>query len=139
MKVAIFHDFPSQAMQLRETVFVQEQGFRDEFDQIDARAAHLLLFAQDRTPVGVCRVYEDPENQCYILGRLAVLKAYRKQQLGSFLVREAEAYVRGRGGREIRLHAQCRAAEFYKKQGFIPSGEIEYEESCPHIWMRKML
>ena len=28
---------------------------------------------------------------------------------------------------------------FYEKQGYLPYGEIELEEDCPHIWMRKII
>lgn len=136
MKTRIFFGLPPQAMQVRQTVFVQEQGFRDEFDEIDAHAAHIVLL-DGETPVGVCRVFQ--EGQSYVLGRLAVVKEYRQKHLGSLLVRSAEDYVRSRGGTQLRLHAQCRAAEFYSKLGYVEFGEIEYEEGCPHIWMKNEL
>ena len=28
---------------------------------------------------------------------------------------------------------------FYEKQGYEPYGPVEYEEYCPHIWMKKKL
>ncbi len=136
MKARIFFGLPPQAMEVRQTVFVEEQGFRDEFDAIDAVAAHIVLFDEEM-PVGVCRVFPDGEG--YVLGRLAVIKAYRNKHLGSRLVREAEHYVQSRGGKELRLHAQCRAASFYSKLGYTEFGEVGYEENCPHIWMKKEL
>ena len=43
------------------------------------------------------------------------------------------------GGGSVRLHAQQRASGFYEKQGYEPYGPVEYEEYCPHIWMKKKL
>lgn len=136
MKTQLFFGLPPQAMQVRQTVFVEEQGFRDEFDAIDAVAAHIVLF-DEGVPVGVCRVFQDGES--YVLGRLAVVKEYRSKGLGSRLVQGAEHYVQSQGGEELRLHAQCRAAEFYGKLGYKEFGEVGYEENCPHIWMKKEL
>ena len=136
MNIEIATGFPQDAIMIRQTVFVQEQGFRDEFDDIDGYATHFLMY-DDGRPVGVCRVF--PQNEDYILGRLAVMKAYRGKQLGSALVRAACDHVKSLGGSVLRLHSQCHAAGFYEKLGFTAYGEIEYEEHCPHIWMEKKL
>jgi predicted GNAT family N-acyltransferase len=39
----------------------------------------------------------------------------------------------------IELSAQCRVQKFYEKQGYVPCGEIFYDEYCAHIKMRKEL
>ena len=85
------------------------------------------------------RVFKGQENGSYILGRLAVLKESRGKNIGSLIVEKAEEYVKKIGGEQIQLHAQCRVAAFYNKLGFSSFGEMEEEEGCPHIWMRKML
>lgn len=135
MKIELMFGLPPQAIQIRKQVFVEEQGFRDEFDETDEIAAHLVLYRWGK-PVGVCRVYEDTDKKIWIMGRLAVLAQYRGRHYGEKLVRSALEYVRGVGGTEIHLHAQCRARGFYEKQGFTPYGEIQPEEGCPHIWMK---
>ena len=43
------------------------------------------------------------------------------------------------GVREIELSAQCRAAGFYEKLGFIFTGETHMDEYCPHVTMIKTL
>lgn len=134
MNLKVYTGFPADAMTVRETVFVLEQGFRDEFDQIDGYATHFVMYDGEK-PVGVCRVFA--QDGAYILGRLAVLKDYRGKKLGSRLVQAALEHVKSVGGRVMRLHSQCRAAGFYEKLGFTAYGEIEYEEDCPHIWMKK--
>lgn len=139
MELKIYENFPEQAMEVREAVFVKEQGFRDEFDETDRVAAHFVLFDGEDRPVATCRVFWGSEMEVYILGRLAVLREYRGRELGSLLVQEAEKYVRQKGGKAIALHAQCQAAYFYKKLGFEEFGGIEDEQGCPHTWMKKCL
>lgn len=139
MRIEKFTPAPQQAINVRIEVFVEEQGFRDEFDDIDAIATHFVAFEETGRPVGTCRVFAGKEENIYLLGRLAVVKDYRGQRLGSQMVAHAEEYVHSIGGKEIRLHAQCRVAQFYEKIGYTSYGEIEEEEGCPHIWMKKFV
>jgi len=126
-------------MWVRITVFVDEQGFRDEFDEIDNIATHLLMLDDSDHPIATCRVFRKDNTDTYIIGRLAVVKEHRGKGLGAFMLREAENYVASVGGRYLTLHSQCRAQNFYAKCGFMAHGEIEYEENCPHIWMTKQV
>lgn len=137
MKTLVYQDFPACAKEIRKKVFIEEQGFQSEFDEIDGRAVHLVAFSDVGTPVATCRVFRNPAVDSYTLGRLAVLKAYRHQDIGSCLVKEAEKYVRSAGGKDMTLHSQCQAAPFYRKLGFTEYGQVEDEQGCPHIWMRK--
>ena len=50
-----------------------------------------------------------------------------------------EATLLSVGYNELYLHSQLRAKKFYEKCGFVSFGEIELEENCPHIWMKKSL
>ena len=75
----------------------------------------------------------------HVLGRLAVLKEYRGRGTGSDVVREALEHVKKSGGHSLMLHSQCHAVPFYEKLGFYSFGDVEYEEDCPHIWMKKEL
>lgn len=126
------------AKAIREVVFMKEQGFQNEFDTTDEIAAHMVLY-EDDAPIATCRLFWDERFHAYVLGRLAVLQAYRARSLGLLMVREAQRYVRRKGGKQMFLHAQCRAATFYQKAGFQPFGEIEDDEGCPHIWMKKAI
>lgn len=138
MEIKRFESLHPHAMTVRNTVFVEEQGFVDEFDDTDKIAIHLVMYDGD-TPVGVCRVFRDEEENAWLLGRFAVLREYRGKHHGSALLAAAEKCVCEMGGRSITLHAQCRASLFYQKNGYTPFGEIEYEQDCPHIAMRKEL
>lgn len=136
MEVKIYDVLPKYAIDIRKSVFMEEQGFMNEFDEIDDRAEHLVMF-DNGFPVAACRIFWDEKLQSYVLGRLSVIKAYRGQMLGAKMIQKAEEHVRASGGKRIALHAQCRVSEFYRKQGFAARGEIEDDEGCPHVWMYK--
>lgn len=137
MKISVYDSFPDYAKEIRKTVFIDEQGFRDEFDETDKKAAHFVMFDEDETPVATCRAFWNEEMNAYALGRFAVVRKYRGKNLGSALMNAVETYVKENGGKDIVLHAQCQAAGFYKKSGFTEFGNIEEEQGCPHIWMKK--
>lgn len=139
MKVEVFQSVPEQARKIRQEVFVEEQGFQNEFDATDHRAVHFVAFDDAEKPIGTCRVFFDPERNSYVLGRLAVRKESRGQKIGEHMVEKAEEYVCKMGGAELQLHAQCRVQGFYQKLGFSAFGDIGDDEGCPHIWMRLAL
>lgn len=56
MFIKIYDEIPEEAKTIREAVFINEQGFKDEFDEIDDVAKHVLLFEGD-IPVGTCRFF----------------------------------------------------------------------------------
>lgn len=138
MEIKKYNGLCGDAMYIRETVFINEQGFCDEFDEIDKSAVHLVAYDEDK-PVATCRFFWSDERNTYLLGRLAVLKEYRKNHLGSVIMTKAEALVRENNGISIELHAQKQAIKFYEKQGYSVCSDMEYEEHCPHYWMRKKL
>lgn len=135
MQIKTYNVIPKEAKHIRNEVFVKEQGFVNEFDEIDKTATHFVLFDGCEKPVATCRVFR--KDGSYILGRLAVLKDHRKKHYGSLILKEAEEYVGKSGGKSLLLHSQCRIKEFYKKLGYAEFGEIGYDEDCPHIWMKK--
>lgn len=139
VKVAIYETLTDPAREIRKEVFIDEQGFQEEYDEMDEAAVHFVLFEDEQSPIATCRVFWNQEMNAYTLGRLAVIAKSRGRNIGSILVHEVEKYVRLRGGTEIVLHAQCRAAQFYRKLGFAEFGSVQEEEGCPHIWMRKFL
>lgn len=139
MKTVIYEGIPTHAKEIRQKVFIDEQGFHNEFDDIDETAAHIVMYDEDNIPIATCRVFWDAAMNTHILGRLAVIKEYRGKNIGSVIVKEAEKYIQKNGGKCIALHAQCRITAFYKKLGFNEFGDINDDEGCPHIWMKKRL
>ena len=102
-----------QAALLREEIFVQEQGFSNEFDEIDPIAFHLVILEQGE-PVATGRTYPSPEDaDCFILGRIAVRRAMRGQHWGAQVVRQLEDICRQQGAERCHLSAQLQAQGFY--------------------------
>lgn len=131
----------SGAFAVRTEVFVREQGFSQEIeiDETDKVACH-VLFLDNGTPVATGRAFPNADKPCeYILGRIAVLKPYRKTGLGKTVMAELEDIARDNGAASVSLGAQLQAREFYKKCGYVAFGEEYLDEHCPHIHMRKPL
>lgn len=137
MKITVGRGLPDAARLIRQKVFVEEQGFHNEIDEIDDRAEHFVVYQEDSLPVATCRVFWDTEIEGYMLGRFAVLPEYRLRAIGSAMMREVEKHVQKAGGRSITLHAQCHVSGFYQKLGFVEYGEVEDIQGCPHVWMKK--
>lgn len=137
MKMEIYKGITDAAKEIRTKVFINEQGFSREFDDIDETAVHFVIFEENNTPVATCRIFWDSEMNSYVLGRVAVMKEYRGKNLGLAIIKEAEQYIQKIGGTTITLHAQCRVSSFYKKAGYMEFSKADDDEGCPHIWMRK--
>ena len=56
MKISVYNNFPNCAKAIREAVFINEQEFQQEFDEIDNTATHFVLF-DDKIPIATCRVF----------------------------------------------------------------------------------
>ena len=111
MFIKIYDEIPEEAKTIREAVFIKEQGFKDEFDEIDDVAKHVLLF-EGYIPVGTCRFFFSEERNCYVIGRIAVRKEFRGRRYGEKVLQGAEKAVRDLGGKVVELSAQCRVADF---------------------------
>ena len=90
---------PEEARLLRTLIFIEEQGFVREFDEIDDTAVHIVAFDGDK-PIGTCRYYPRSDGS-YAIGRIAVAREYRGKGVGSALVLEAERRVALLGGTDI--------------------------------------
>lgn len=138
METKIYNQFPDEAKEIRLEVFVKEQGFEEEFDDIDETAAHIVLFDGSH-PVGVCRIFTDPGSGRVMIGRVAVRKAFRGRGLGADIIKAAEKYAAESGINKIWIHSQEQAAGFYSALGYKDTGVHDVEEGCPHILMKKRL
>ena len=134
MEIKLYKKIPQDAEKIRKAVFMEEQGYESEFDEIDSMALHFVAF-YNQVPAGTCRMYWEEQKCMYIVGRLAVLQAYRGKRVGTALLEEAQRQVSALGGKEIYLHAQCEKAQFYEKAGYRKMGSVDEDEGHPHIWM----
>ena len=124
---------------IREEIFLVEQKFSTEFDEIDDTCWHLLITEDDGKGIAVARMFEGEKENEFIFGRIAVRMEYRKQHYGNKVMEILESKAKEMGGKLISLDAQCQAQVFYEKLGYTAFGDIHYDEHCPHISMTKSL
>ncbi len=128
----------AEAAEIRQKVFIEEQGFEHEFDETDAASLHIVIYI-DGKAAGTGRMFTEDGGKSYHLGRIAVLPEYRRRHLGSDIVNAMCEKAKELGAERCVLSAQCRVKEFYNTLGFEEKGEIFYDEKCPHIHMEKEL
>ena len=138
MDIKHFNYLPNEAKEIRTRVFVEEQGFKNEFDEIDSTATHIICYI-DNTAIATGRLFLDENNKEYHIGRIAVDKSYRGKGIGGKILNYAENLVKEMGGKTLSLSAQERVSRFYEKQGYCKKGEPYLDEYCPHIFMTKEL
>ncbi len=131
----IRHGDYTDARSIRIRVFVEEQHFVQEIDDLDDEAWHLVVYDGDR-PIATARAFLSADGLCKI-GRVAVLPDYRGQHLGEDLMRHMEAEMEKLGARQFKVSAQMRASGFYAKLGYACHGKEYLDEYCPHIDMYK--
>lgn len=138
MEIKIFDSITEDARYIRQAVFIKEQGFEREYDEIDHIAKHIVIY-DDNVAVGTCRVFWCEDESSYHVGRIAVLKEHRGKSLGKLLMSEAEKLAKSLGGKTLKLGGQVRAAGFYDKLGYERYGEEYLDEGYPHIPFVKYL
>lgn len=147
MELTFRTDAFSEAAEIRRKVFMEEQGFQNEFDAVDedGRTIHLSAY-RDGQLIGCARVFPsdmEPGLEAapgrWVFGRLAVLPQQRGGGVGSRILAEAEQLAADAGATEIHLHAQCSAQPLYVRAGYEAYGPIEYDEHVEHQWMAKRL
>ena len=129
------------AYAIRHAVFIDEQGIPAELeiDEYDPIAEHALAFV-DGQCVATARIYLDEQEPSKAkIGRMAVLKEFRGQGIGTALLGEAIRAGMMQGASVFELHAQQSAAPFYAKLQFKPDGPIFDEVGIPHQCMRLAL
>ena len=78
MEIRSYHSLPQEAVLVRTKVFVEEQGFQNEFDDIDDSALHLVAF-EDGAPIGTCRLFFSDKR--YDLGEVGRYRINKKLNL----------------------------------------------------------
>ena len=121
---------------VRMMVFVAEQGVpRDEeIDELDNVSTHFVAWDERHMTLGCARI--TPEGR---IGRLAVLRPFRKRGVGRALMEEVLAYAKAQGFQTVSLNAQTHAQKFYEALGFIAEGDVFDECGIDHIRMTKTL
>jgi predicted GNAT family N-acyltransferase len=116
---------------IREQVFVLEQGVPPEIeiDGNDEEAHHFVGFL-DGVPVACGRLQDNGK-----ISRMAVLPVHRGRNFGRQVLEAIIARARELNLQRLYLHAQAHAGGFYRKAGFVASGDIFDEADIPHVAM----
>ena len=122
MEVKVYDKLPNEAKKIRTNVFINEQGFKNEFDEIDETATHLVLFDEGK-PIAVSRIYKGENTRSWHIGRIAVEKEYRGKGFGKIVMLTSEHEIQRMGANEITVSAQVSAKKFYKSLGYSQKGE----------------
>lgn len=130
------------AMRVRKTVFIEEQGVPadleiDEHDAPDSGTIHFVAYL-DEQPVAASRL------RSYAPGvgkveRVAVIQSERGTGLGKQMMLAMEAVAREEGFHTLKLNAQTHAQRFYEKLGYEPYGDLFDDAGIEHIAMVKQL
>lgn len=125
----------SEALKLvREAVFIREQGIpvELEWDSLDTNCFHVLASdSNTRHPIGTARLLL-PNGT---IGRMAVLKEWRLQGVGSAILERLVSEAKDRNIRQVTLNAQVHVSGFYEKFGFAVAGEGFMDAGIPHVRM----
>jgi predicted GNAT family N-acyltransferase len=121
---------------IRREVFVIEQGVPEslEWDGLDGQCRHVLARAADGTGIGTGRLLPDGH-----VGRMAVLAAWRGRGVGAALLHALIGLGAKQGFGALVLHAQVHAIGFYRRAGFVETGEPFMEAGIPHVVMQLSL
>lgn len=124
---------------IRTDVFVSEQGvdIKHEVDIYDETCVHAIAL-MGSTPVGTGRLINIHSNTAQI-GRMAVIKEWRRHNIGTKLLHELENHAKTQGFTYLILHAQVYVQKFYQGNGYTATGDIFLDENIPHILMEKKL
>ena len=128
------------AVSLRQTVFIKEQGVPKEIelDEHEHQCIHLVLYSDQNIPIATCRLFPI-DSHTIKLQRMAVDKKFRGQAYGRFLIDAAEKVVKMNGFQAITLGAQVTALGFYEKLGYTKFGEPFLSANINHYQMNKIL
>ncbi len=125
---AIWSEDKELLREIRKVVFIQEQNVpKDlEWDDRDTECWHALV-ELDGKAVATGRLDTDGK-----IGRMAVLKEFRGQELGKAVLTQLIKIARREGITKTYMHAQCHALPFYLKNGFKAIGDVYDEAGIPH-------
>lgn len=132
IKRTSFEESESDLRIVRDTVFGMEQNVprEIEWDGEDSECAHVMVYTEDNTPFGTGRIKPNGK-----IGRLAILKEYRKKGIGEKVLNSLIDIAKENGLKEVYLHAQVQAESFYSKRGFKRCGDEFIEADIRHVKM----
>ena len=135
-KIVTTEEELQQAFAVRKTVFVQEQHVPQEleWDEFEATALHVIGTLDQRVlATGRLRFFDAYTK----IERVAVLKPYRRQGIGTQLMQFLMNESCKRGKNHFMAHVQVAVREFYEQLGFIQVSDMFMEAGIEHIKMER--
>lgn len=125
-----------QALYIRQTVFVKEEGvpLDIELDDFDNLTTHYIGRTADQ-PVTTARVLFNEHENSWHIQRVATLSEARGNGYASKLMQTIITDAREAGIHHIELGAQVHAQSFYEHLNFKTIGEPYTEAGIEHIEM----
>ena len=126
----------SDAQRIRQQVFVEEQKIpaEMEWDAADEGCLHAVAYNRFGRALATGRLLEHVPGVAKI-GRMAVVRGMRSGRIGREVLDALMREGRARGYREVLLHAQLAAVNFYLRAGFVERGERFEEAGIGHVEM----
>lgn len=142
MKVVSWEEANVKLLSIREAVFVHEQKvpIEEEVDEHDPIATHFLVYSDQQQAIATARLMYSSNDDIVKIGRMAVLKSFRNQGVGSQLMEYITSWakINTRVSR-LTLSAQVKAIHFYRALGFNSTGEVFMDAGIKHKMMTKYL
>jgi ElaA protein len=126
-------------MQVRNDVFVHEQHcYYQDLDDKDQACIHVLGWNEQQKLVAYCRIL--PPGLTYpthSIGRVLVISAYRKQQLGRALMQKTLDYILSTYGKvPLTIEAQLYLQAFYESLSFVRTSDVFDDAGIDHVEMQ---
>jgi predicted GNAT family N-acyltransferase len=124
-----WRELVTQAQQVREAVFVDEQRVPRELeiDDFDAVSRHVVARDAEGGVIGTGRLLPDGH-----IGRMAVLADWRGKGVGRAMLERLLEEAEQQGLQHLALHSQAQACGFYRRFGFVEEGPEFIEAGIPH-------
>ncbi|MFG6489553.1 YbgC/FadM family acyl-CoA thioesterase [Roseateles sp. BYS78W] len=135
-----WQDLGDASAAIRRHVFIEEQHIPAdmEWDAADAGCLHALARNRFGMPLATGRLLEHVPGVAKI-GRMAVVRTMRGTQIGRQVLDALMAEAKKQGYREVLLHAQLSAENFYLRAGFQRRGQPFEEAGIGHVEMVRAL
>ena len=124
------------ARKVRTAVFMEEQGYKNEFDDHDADAVHLCIYDGEEG-IATARSYQKPDASGYWAGWLCSGSA---GAIGWAAGRSRSwRSISAAGCQRDRTLRPAACMKMYEALGYKEEGDLIYDEGQPHKMMRKFL
>ena len=113
-------------------------SLRQEFDERDTPETKYIVVTDSDFPIATARMYPLDERSMMI-GRVVVLPEYRRQGIGTMVVRECEEWAEELGCSKTVVESRDNKVGFYEQMGYVISGEMKDGETFRCVRMEKRL